>query len=407
MNGLVVLLISFFGLVLFRVPIAFSMGLSSMITAWSMGLSLNVIMRNIFEGVNSFSLLAVPFFLLAGMIMNQGKVTDRLLELSQALVGHIRGGLAHVNVLVSMLFAGISGSPAADTSGIGSILVPAMIKAGYDAPFSVAITAASSTIGGIIPPSISMILYGAFGNVSIGALFLGGIVPGVLVGLSQMWIAYLYARKRPELAGPPPSVQRVKRAFLGAAAPLGMPILILGGITSGVFTATEASVVAVIYGLILGFFVYKDKDFTLRNMPGLLSEAVIFYSLALFAVCNAMPMGWLIAYLDGPVMLTSVVQGLVSSYYGVYAAIVVILLILGTFLSPTVIIVIFLPVLQALGNMVGIHPVHLGVITVMVLGIGQITPPYGICLLIASEIGKVPVMRFSRPPCPSLQYSWW
>lgn len=168
-----------------------------------------------------------------------------------------------------------------------------------------------------------------------------------------------------------------------------------------------AYVVAVIYGLILGFFVYKDKDFTLRNMPGLLSEAVIFYSLALFAVCNAMPMGWLIAYLDGPVMLTSVVQGLVSSYYGVYAAIVVILLILGTFLSPTVIIVIFLPVLQALGNMVGIHPVHLGVITVMVLGIGQITPPYGICLLIASEIGKVPVMRLSRPPCPSLQYSWW
>ena len=393
MNELLLLIGAFFVLVLLRVPIAFAMGLSSVITAWYIGLPLNIVVRNIFEGVNSFTLLAVPFFLLAGMILNEGKVTERLLELSQALVGHIRGGLAHVNVLVSMLFAGISGSPAADTSGVGSILIPNMIRAGYGRPFSVAITAASSVIGGIIPPSISMILYGAFGNVSIGALFLGGMIPGIMVGLSQMVIGYMYARRRPELTGPAPSLRRIVRAVLGAALPMGMPVLIIGGIVFGVFTATEASVIAVVYGLLIGLAFYRNKTFTLATLPRLFTRAVVFYALPMFAVVNAIPMGWLIAYLDGPQFVATTIGTLVTGYYGIYVCIVLVLLLLGTFLSPPVTIIIFLPVLQVLGNMAGIHPVHLGVVTVMTLGIGQITPPYGICLLIAAEIGRVPVMK--------------
>lgn len=392
-DPLLLLVGSFFVLVVLRIPIAVSMGLSALVTAVALDLNPNVVINNIYQGMDSFTLLAVPFFLLAGGIMNRGQITARLLELSHALVGHVRGALAHVNVLVSMLFAGISGSPAADAAGIGAIIIPAMVRAGYDRAFSVAVTAASATIGGIIPPSIPMVIYGAFGNVSIGALFLAGVIPGILVGLSQMFVVYLYARNRPELVGPPPEWRRIASAVKGAAAPLGMPILIVGGITMGVFTPTEASVVAVVYGLVLAMLVYRDPDLSLRKLPQVLSDSAVFYSLPLFAVANAMPLGWLIAFLEAPGAIVEFVSGFATSYLGVYASIVVLLLILGTFLSPPVIIIVFLPVIQGLGSLVGAHPIHLGIITVLCLGIGQITPPYGICLLIASEIGGVSVMR--------------
>jgi len=394
MSLLVLLVGSFFLLAILRVPLAFSLGLSAAIVILFLDVSLVTIMNNLYEGINQFTLLAVPLFLIAGSLMNEGKVTDRLLQFSDSLVGHIRGGLGHVNVFVSMLFGGISGSSAADTAGIGSVLIPAMIKAGYDKPFTVAITACSSTMGIIIPPSIPMIIYGSFGNVSIGALFLGGIIPGILIGISQMAVTYYYARERGYPAGPPPSVKRVFYSAKGAVLPMGMPLLIVGGILVGAFTATESSVIAVVYGLALLFFAYRTLK--LRELPHLLSESAVFYALPMFAVANASVFGWVIAYLEGPERMVALIQNIASSYYGIYLCIIIMLLILGTFLSPIVIIIIFLPIIQALGNLGGIHPVHLGVVTVMTLAIGLITPPYGICLLIAVAIAKISVLEAFR-----------
>jgi len=388
---LILLIGSFFFLAILRVPLAFSLGLSSILVILFLDVSLATVMNNLYEGINQFTLLAVPLFLIAGSLMNEGKVTERLIQFSDSLVGHIRGGLGHVNVFVSMLFAGISGSSAADTAGIGSVLIPAMVKAGYDRPFTVAITACSSTMGIIIPPSIPMIIYGSFGNVSIGALFLGGIIPGILIGLSQMGITYYYARKRNYPAGESPSLKKTIHAGKNAALPLGMPLLIVGGIIIGAFTATEASVIAVVYGLVLLILIYR----TVRpaQLPGMLSEAAAFYALPMFAVANASVFGWVVAYLEGPERMITLIQSITSSYYGIFFAIIVLLLVLGTFLSPIVIIIIFLPILQALGTLAGIHPVHLGVVTVMTLAIGLITPPYGICLLIAVAIAEISVLQ--------------
>jgi tripartite ATP-independent transporter DctM subunit len=391
MTMLLLLVGSFFVFALLRIPLAFSLGLSSVLVILFLDVSLATVMNNLYEGINQFTLLAVPLFLIAGWLMNEGKVTERLIQFSDSVVGHIRGGLGHVNVFVSMIFAGISGSSAADTAGIGSVLIPAMVKAGYDKPFTVAITACSSTMGIIIPPSIPMIIYGSFGNVSIGSLFLGGIIPGILIGLTQMGVTYYYARKRNYPAGDPPSFHRIIQATKKAVLPLGMPLLIVGGILIGVFTATEASVMAVVYGLSLIFLIYKSLK--LSQLPRILSESAVFYALPMFAVANASVFGWLVAYLEGPERMVALIQALTTSYYGIFFAIIAMLLILGTFLSPIVIIIIFLPILQALGDLAGIHPVHLGVITVMTLAIGLITPPYGICLLIAVTIAELSVLK--------------
>jgi tripartite ATP-independent transporter DctM subunit len=390
---LIILIGSFFLLVILGVPIAFALGISSLIICLLMGLPITTLINQTFHGINSFVLLAVPFFLIAGNLMNLGGVTDRLTRLSRCLVGHIRGGLGHVNVLVSMIFAGLSGSAAADTAGVGGVLIPAMLKSGFDKPFTVAITAASSTIGVIIPPSIPMVLYGAFGEVSIGALFLGGVIPGILVGLSQMLVVAILAARRNYPSYPRASLGEAARSIWESLPPLGMPILIIGGIVGGVFTPTEASVVALVYGLIITMFIYREPEVNLKRLPRMLGETVLFYSLPLICVATSGAFGWLIAYLNGPQLIVGFVENLSLGYYGMYAVIIFMLLILGTFLSPIVIIIVFLPVLQGLGDIVQINPVHLGVITVMVTAIGLITPPYGMCLFIAAGLADLSIMK--------------
>lgn len=390
---LVILIGSFFLLVVVGVPIAFALGISSLVVCLILGLPVTTLINQTFHGINSFVLLAVPFFLIAGNLMNLGGVTDRLTRLSRCLVGHIRGGLGHVNVLVSMIFAGLSGSAAADTAGVGAVLIPAMLKSGFDKPFTVAITAASSTIGVIIPPSIPMVLYGAFGEVSIGALFLGGVIPGILVGLSQMLVVGFLAGRRNYPAYPRASLREAARSVWESLPPLGMPILIIGGIVGGIFTPTEASVIALVYGLIITIFIYREPEVSFKRLPRMLGETVLFYSLPLICVATSGAFGWLIAYLNGPQLIVGFVENFSLGYYGMYLIIVSLLLILGTFLSPIVIIIVFLPVLQGLGNIVQVHPVHLGVITVMVTAIGLITPPYGMCLFIASGLANLPIMK--------------
>lgn len=391
MNPLVLLMGSFFLMIVFKIPIAFALGLSSLLTIQYLGLSFFSVVNQMYASIDSFPLLAVPFFLLLGNLMNEGGITDRLVRLSDALIGHIRGGLGHVNVLVSMLFAGLSGSAAADTAGIGAMLIPAMKKAGYDMPYTVAVTAASSTLGVIIPPSIMMVIYGAMGQVSIGALFLSGFVPGVLIGLSQMAYTYYLAVKRGYPANPRKSFLEIGQAFSKAILPLILPVIILGGIILGIFTATEAAAVAVVYGLILMLGVYRSLK--PKQLFMIFSEAVVSYSLAMLAVACAGVMGWLIAYLNAPQTISIYIMGITQSSFGIFLLIVLFLLIVGTFLSPITAIIIFLPIIQGLGKVAGIHPVHLGIIVVLTLSIGMVTPPYGICLLIASQIGGIPAHR--------------
>ncbi|MGF0540169.1 TRAP transporter large permease [Agrobacterium sp. ES01] len=391
MNPLVLLLSSFFVLIILRVNIGFSLIAASLIVMWQQGLPLTSAVNQMYSGIDSFTLLAVPFFMLLGRVLNAGSITDRLLAVANASVGHVRGGLGHVNVFVSMVFASLSGSAAADTASVGSILIPAMKKAGYDPAFAVALTAASSTLGVIIPPSIVLIVYGAFGNVSIGALFLGGVVPGLLIGLSMMIYTYILAVRHGYPADPFPGIRAMGGILKRGAAPMLIPVLVLGGIVGGVFTPTEGSIIAVGWALFLSLVVYRDVP--LRSMPKLLTDAVIDFAVPMFTVAGAGIFGWLIAYLGAAQIVVDFITAQTSNPYLIMLMLVGFLLLIGTVLNPISATLIFLPIIQALGTTSGVDPVHLGVLTTIILSIGLVTPPYGICLLIAAQIGEVSIGR--------------
>lgn len=387
MNPLVVLLGSFFLLIILRVNIGFALIISSVVVMLIEGLPLASVVNQMYSGIDSFTLLAVPFFMFLGRILNAGSITGRLLTVADATVGHVRGGLGHVNVFVSMVFASLSGSAAADTASIGSILIPAMKKAGYDPAFAAALTAASSTLGVIIPPSIILIIYGAFGNVSIGALFLGGVVPGLLVGLLMMSYTYILAVRRGYPANPFPGFRGLACALVKGLAPLMIPVLVLGGIIGGLFTPTEGSIIAVLWALVLTFVIYRDVP--LREFPGMLARGTIDFAVPLFTVAGAGIFGWLIAYLGAAEIVVDFITGVTSNRYAIMLLLIGFLLLVGMVLNPISAILIFLPIIQSLGTLAGFSPVHLGVLAVIILSVGLVTPPYGICLLIAAQIGGV------------------
>jgi tripartite ATP-independent transporter DctM subunit len=280
------------------------------------------------------------------------------------------------------------------------MLIPAMVKNGFDKEFTIAITACSSVLGAIIPPSITMVLYGAMGQVSVGALFLAGIVPGILIGLSQMAYTYYMAKKLNYPALPRvPWGQRLIRT-VKAIPPLSIPLIILGGITAGIYTATEAAAVALLVGFILVYVVYRETP--LKKLPKLLIDGVINFSLPMFAVACACVLGWLIAYLDAPATIANAMMSVTTSYFGIYVMLVIFLIIIGTFLSPVASIIIFLPIIQEMGNAAAINPVHLGIIVTIILALGQVTPPYGICLLIACQIGELSMPKAFKATIPIL-----
>ena len=391
MNPLVLLIAGFFILIACRVNIGFSLILSSVFVMLWEDLPLASVANQMYSNIDSFPLLAVPFFMFLGRILNAGSITDRLLSVADATVGHVRGGLGHVNVFVSMVFASLSGSAAADTASVGSILIPAMKKAGYDPAFSVALTAASSTLGVIIPPSIILIVYGAFGNVSIGALFLGGVVPGLAIGLFMMAYTYVMAVRRGYPASPFPGLRPLGLAVWRGAAPLLIPVVVLGGVIAGIFTPTEAAISAVIWALVLSLVIYRDIP--LRDMPRHLSNAAVEFSVPLFTVAGAGIFGWLTAYLGAADIVVDFITRQTDNPYGIMLLLIGFLLLVGTVLNPISAVLIFLPIIQALGDTAGMHPVHMGVLATIVLSVGLITPPYGICLLIAAQIGDVPLGR--------------
>ena len=375
-------------LVILRVPVAFALGLAVVPVFFiSERLTPILLLREMFKSYNAFVLLAVPFFLLAANLMNHAGITDRLIRLARAMVGHLPGGLGHVNVVVSMLFAGISGSSTADAAGIGSLLIPQMKKEGYDSSFAVAITACSSVMGVIIPPSILMVVWGGLMSVSIGGLFLAGVVPGILIAGSQMLIVYIYAKKRGYPIYARSTFFELLAAMAAASLALMTPLIIVGGIVGGLFTPTEASVVAVIYSLLLGMFVYRS--IAPKELPGILYDSARFASISLFCIGTASAFGWCLAYFKIPAALVAQIEVLGLGVVGTGIMVALSFLLIGMFIDAIPAIIILGTVLFPVAQHVGMHDIHFAIIGVVSLGFGLVTPPYGICLLIAASIGEI------------------
>lgn len=382
-------------LILIRIPVAFALGLSTIpVVLLELRLTPFIVLDRMFQSYNSFILLAVPFFLLAANLMNSGKVTDRLIELARVLTGWMPGGLGHVNVAVSMLFAGISGSSTADAAGIGKILIPAMQKEGYDTRFAVAITACSSVMGVIIPPSILMIVWGGVMQVSVGALFLGGAIPGLMIGLALMATVYGFAKARDYPVTASPNWAAFWAAWRGAALALLTPVFVIGGIVGGLVTPTESAIIAAGYALFLGMFVYKTV--TPKDLSRILYDTARFAAISLFAIGTASAFGWLLSFYDAPRLIVSVLTAWEFGAFGTALLIAALFLLFGLFIDaiPTIIILgtVLMPVAQA----GGVDPIAFAIIGIVSLAFGLVTPPYGLCLLISAAIGGLNVVQVLR-----------
>ncbi|MDX1730721.1 MAG: TRAP transporter large permease [Aurantimonas coralicida] len=378
--------------IILRVPVAYALALACIpVFFLEPRLTPILLLQEMFRSYNSFVLLAVPFFLLAANLMNAAGITDRLIRVSRALVGHLPGGLGHVNVVVSMFFAGISGSSTADAAGIGSLLIPQMKKEGFSASFSVAVTACSSVMGVVIPPSILMVVWGGLMSVSIGGLFLAGIIPGMLIAGAQMTTVYIYARRHGMGLHTRATFRELAGAFLGAALALMTPIIIVGGIVGGVFTPTEASVVAALYALFLGMVVYRTIG--LKLLTEVLYDTGRFASIALFCIGTASAFGWILAYFKVPAALVAYVQAMDLGITEMGFAVAIAFLIIGCFIDAIPAIIILGTVLWPVTQSVGMHPIHFAMIGVISLAFGLVTPPYGLCLLISCSVAGISVKR--------------
>ncbi len=362
---------------------------------------LALLYRNVYNGMDSFPLMAIPFFMLAGVLMNRGGITARLIEFSQAIMGHFRGGLAHVNILSSMLFAGLSGSAVADTSAIGSMLIPAMVKNGYTRKFSAAITAASSVIGPIIPPSGIMIIYSYVMGESVAALFLAGIIPGILVGLGLMLMTWVMAQRYDFPVATKRSTWSERgNASIKAFFPLLTPVIILGGILGGIFTPTEASAVAVAYALIVSLFILKSM--TIRDLPKVLTEAAMVSSVVLLLVGAAMAFKTVVSLSHAPEILAAWILSLSDNPLILLFLINLLLFVVGMFLDAGPAIIILAPILGPIFINLGVHPVHFAIIMSVNLTVGLATPPMGLVLFVASSVSGERIESISKAILPFL-----
>lgn len=385
------------------VPVFFAMLAGPGLILWGIGQERDIafLYRNIYNGIDSFPLMAIPFFMLAGELMNRGGITRRLVDFAQVMMGHFRGGLAHVNILSSMLFAGLSGSAVADTSALGSMLIPAMEKNGYTRRFAAAVTAASSVIGPIIPPSGIMIIYAYVMGESVAALFLGGMIPGIMVGVGLMIVTGYLAKKNDF---PVASKRATWRERLGAAAraffPLLTPVIILGGILAGVFTPTEASAVAVAYALIISIFMLKTM--TWGDLPEVLVRAALSSTVVLLLVGAAMAFKAIVGLSHLPEILAGWVLSLSSNPLVLLFLINILLFIIGMFLDAGPAIIILGPILAPIFIEMGVHPVHFAIIMSVNLTVGLVTPPMGLVLFVASSISGVRVESLAKTILPFL-----
>jgi tripartite ATP-independent transporter DctM subunit len=398
---LILLIISLIGLLLIGVPVGFSLLGSSLIAILLQDtIPLQTVPQRLALGLDSFPMLAIPLFILAGTLMEAGGITKRLIHLSEVLVGHIRGSLAHVSVVSNVFMSGVSGSGVADAAATGSALIPSMIKKGYGKGFAAAILGASATVGPIIPPSIPMIIYGSLAGVSIGKLFLGGAIPGLLMSCSLMIVSYFIAKKRGFEKREKAGSKEVLKAFRDAFWALLMPLIIVGGIFTGLFTATESAVIAVIYSLIIGLFVHKDLK--IKDLPKKILESVSMSSSIGLIIAASAPFAWVMAFAQGPSKVLALFQSISDSSIIAILLLMLILLILGCFLDGMAIIIITTPVIMPILAQFNIDPLHFGVILAINVMIGTITPPVGTLMYVAISIAKTSVIEFTKEVWPYL-----
>lgn len=383
-------------------PISFSIVLSSIVYAIFSPTGINglAIVQRTVVGADSFIFLAVPCFMLAGELMNAGGVTKRLIAFVQSIIGSIRGGLAYVVVVVNMIMAGVSGSSIADASAIGTMMIPAMEKQGYSKPFACAVNAVASTIGPIIPPSIGFIIYAGITNVSVGKLFLAGAIPGVIMGILLMIVCYIVAVKK----GLPRSEKSSFKLFLKnlkeSSFALLMPVVILGGILGGIVTPTEAAVIAVLYALFVGIFIYKELK--INELMHIFAKSANLSATLVFIVCVANASGWIFTFEGIPDMLINLFSSVADKPWIFLLFINIALLILGCFMEVTSIIIIVTPLLVGVLNSLHIDLVYFGVVLLLNLMIGQLTPPVGMLLFVISSIGKIPIYELAKASFPFL-----
>ncbi|MCF7941280.1 MAG: TRAP transporter large permease [Spirochaetia bacterium] len=394
---MIALFLLFFILIAIGFPVAISIGLSSIISLIAYGYPLIVIAQKMVTGIDSFTFIAIPLFILAGELMNVGKITDKIFDFAKANVGSIPGGLAHANVVASVIFAGMSGSAIADAGGLGTVEMKAMKDAGFDDEFSSAVTAASSTIGPIFPPSIPFVIYGGIASVSIGKLFLGGILPGLAMMLALMILIFFYALKH-DYPRTRFSFKELARQSIRSFIPMMTPVIILSGFVTGLFTPTEASAVAVFYALIVGGILYREISF--KKLVDSLRNTAVTSANVIFIIGTATLFSFILTN-EGFTQKIADTLFMISDNPTVILLIInLVLFILGMIMEPGAILIMLLPILLPIVEQLSFDYVHFGVMIILNLMIGQVTPPFGMCLFTISQVGHVPINRLSRAVIP-------
>ena len=391
----------FIGLIIIGVPIAYSLGLSSAFLIFAhLKLPMVIVAQHMFAAVDSFSFLAIPFFMLAGAFMSYGGVTKRLINFAHSLVGSFSGGLAQVVAVSGMFFGAISGSSAATTAAIGAVMIDAMEEKGYEREFTAGVVAAGGMVGIIIPPSITLVVYGVIAGVSIGELFLGGFGPGILMGILMCILSYFICKKRGWGGEGKFKSGNVIKAFMESFWALLMPVIIIGGIYGGIFTPTEAAAVACVYGLIIGFFVYKELK--IKDLPKIISKAVYSTTVIMFIIAAAKVFGWILTNAMIPQQIGAFITAIAPNKFIFLIYMNIILLILGTMVNPSAAVVILTPILLPTVIQFGISPIFFGVLMVVNLAIGNVTPPVGLDLFVVSAVTGISIDRIARAMFPYL-----
>ena len=400
----IILTFSFIFLLIINVPIAISIGISTLLTIiyvmGSVDSAAEIIAQRMATGIDSFALLAIPFFILAGLFMGKGGIASRLIDFAGTLVGRFTGGLAYVNVLTCMFFGALSGSAVAAVSAVGGFMIPEMNKKGYDKNFNVAVSTTAATTGLMIPPSNIMIVYAlvAGGGVSIVAMFMAGILPGIVFGLLLMLVSGIISKKRNYGAGNKSGIRDIFRSFIGAIPSLLLIVIVLGGILGGIFTATEAAAIAVVYAFILAVFVYREVK--IKEIPGILLQCGITTAVVMLLIATSSAMSWIMTMENIPQNVSAGLLSISGNKIIILLIINILLLFVGTFMDMTPAVLIFTPIFLPVVKQLGIHPVHFGLIMIANLCIGLCTPPVGTCLFVGCGVGETTIVKVVRPLLP-------
>ncbi len=398
--ALILLFVILFALMIIGAPVAVALGTASLVFVLLTGIPSMTVLHNMVNGINSFPLIAVPFFILAGHLMNTAGITTKIFNFARAAVGWMHGGLGHVNIGASVIFAGMSGAAVADAGGLGNIEIKAMRDAGYDTDFSVGITAASSTIGPIIPPSLPLVIYGVIANASIGQLFAAGFIPGLLMAVSLMVMVWWYAKRRGYPRDERFELRRFFITLLDAAMPLFTPVIIVGGILSGIFTPTEAAIAAVVYSLFLGLIVYRTLNW--RSILRVSMDTLETTAAIMMIVAASTIFAWILTANQVAEHFASVLLGFTDNRVIILLVLTVIVLVIGCFMETIAAITILVPVLLPIAVKIGVDPVHFGIILVLNLMIGLLTPPVGMVLYVLTKVANVPFERCVVATAPFL-----